>query len=161
MSKLHIYGDHIDTDIIIPAQYLNVHDPEILKRHCMEPIDPTFEKRVTTGDLMIGGENFGCGSSREHAPVCIKASGIECVIAKSFARIFFRNAINIGLPVIESAEIVDDVDEGDQITIDYKEGKVINTTKNKTYEMPKFPEFMMKIINSGGVIPFIKEGQNV
>ncbi len=110
---------------------------------------------------MIGGENFGCGSSREHAPVCIKASGIECVIAKSFARIFFRNAINIGLPVIESAEIVDDVDEGDQITIDYKQGKVINTTKSKTYEMPKFPEFMMKIINSGGVIPFIKEGQNV
>lgn len=161
MSKLHIYGDHIDTDIIIPAMYLNVHDADELKKHCMEPLDPEFHKKVKGGDLMIAGENFGCGSSREHAPVVIKASGISCVIAKSFARIFFRNSINIGLPVIESKEIVEDIDDQDIIHVDFVNGMVINETKDKSYQIPKFPKFMMQIIESGGVIPFIKEGKSV
>ncbi|MCH4890582.1 3-isopropylmalate dehydratase small subunit [Acidaminobacter sp. JC074] len=161
MSKLHIYGDHIDTDIIIPAHYLNVHDPEELKKHCMEGVDEAFDQRVSIGDIMIAGENFGCGSSREHAPVVIKASGISCVIAKSFARIFFRNAFNIGLPVIESSEIVDEVSPDDKLSIDFKSGKVINETKNKSYTIPKFPDFMMALIEAGGVIPYIKEADNV
>ena len=161
MSKLHIYGDHIDTDIIIPAQYLNVHDPDELKVHCMEAVDESFSDRVAVGDIMIAGENFGCGSSREHAPVVIKASGISCVIAKSFARIFFRNAFNIGLPVIESREIVEDISTDDKLLIDFKNGEVINETKCKTYEIPKFPDFMMALIEAGGVISYIKEKSDV
>lgn len=161
MSKLHRYGDHIDTDIIIPAAYLNVHDPERLKKHCMEPIDPLFHKRVKTGDVMLAGENFGCGSSREHAPVVIKALGISCVIAKSFARIFFRNAINIGLPVIESREIVEETSDEDVLSIDFEAGEVVNQRTSKVYPIPKFPDFMMGIISSGGVISFLKGASNV
>ncbi|MBI9013448.1 MAG: 3-isopropylmalate dehydratase small subunit [Clostridiales bacterium] len=157
MSNIHIYGDHVDTDIIIPAKYLNEHDPDRLKLHCMEPVDETFPERVKKNDFMIAGVNFGCGSSREHAPIAIKALGIKCVIAKSFARIFFRNAINIGLPVIESEEIVNDIHANDVIHVDFVKGRVENKTQNKTYDIPKFPEFMMAIIEKGGVIPFIKE----
>jgi len=161
MNKLHIYGDHIDTDIIIPAQYLNVHDPAELKIHCMEAVDESFSDRVAVGDIMIAGENFGCGSSREHAPVVIKESGISCVIAKSFARIFFRNAFNIGLPVIESTEIVEDISLEDKLFIDFNSGEVFNETKNKTYEIPRFPDFMMALIQAGGVISYIKENDDV
>ncbi len=157
MSNIHIYGDHVDTDIIIPAKYLNEHDPERLKLHCMEPVDEAFPEKVQEDDYMIAGVNFGCGSSREHAPIAIKASGIKCVIAKSFARIFFRNAINIGLPVIESEEIVNDIHANDVIHVDFEKGRVENETQNKSYDIPKFPEFMMAIIKKGGVIPFIKE----
>jgi len=157
MTNIHVYGDHIDTDIIIPAKYLNEHDPNQLKKHCMEPVDQDFPNRVTKGDIIVAGVNFGCGSSREHAPIAIKASGISCVIAKSFARIFFRNAINIGLPVIESNEIVDDLKENDILSIDFIEGKVINESQNKVYNISKYPEFMMRIIESGGVISSIKE----
>lgn len=161
MSKIHIYGDHIDTDIIIPAHYLNISDPELLKNYCMEPIDPTFSDRVSEGDIIVAGENFGCGSSREHAPSALKASGISCVIAKSFARIFFRNAINIGLAVIESEDIVNDLNQGDEITIDYNKGQVCNKTKPCYYVIPKYPQFMMNIIKSGGIVSYLKEDMHV
>jgi len=161
MTNIHIYGDHIDTDIIIPAQYLNVSDPDLLKQYCMEPIDCEFSDRVNKGDIIIAGENFGCGSSREHAPSAIKASGVSCVIAKSFARIFFRNSINIGLPVIESHEIVDDIRPGDILSVDYMKGQVTNQTKDKTYYIPKYPKFMMDIIEAGGIVAYQKEGHHV
>lgn len=158
MGNIHIYGDHIDTDIIMPAKYLNEHDPEQLKIHCMEPVDDMFPSRVRVGDFMVAGVNFGCGSSREHAPIAIKASGIKCVIAKSFARIFFRNSINIGLGVIESEEIVNDIHRNDVMDVDFEAGKVINLTQKKEYDISKYPTFMMNIIEKGGVIPFIKGG---
>lgn len=157
MSKLYIYGDHIDTDIIIPAKYLNVHDSVLLAKYCMEPIDEDFANTVQSGDIMIAGENFGCGSSREHAPIAIKASGISCVIAKSFARIFFRNAINIGLPLIESRDIVSDIQVGDQLTIDFEAGIVKNNTQNKEYTVAKYPPFMTRIIEAGGIVNYLKE----
>lgn len=157
MSKVHIFGDHIDTDVIIPARYLNVSDPNELAKYCMQDADDTFTDRVEQDDVIIGGYNFGCGSSREHAPIAIKAIGIQCVIARTFARIFFRNAFNIGLPVIESDEIVDDVQAGDIIEVNYSEGIVINQTQAKTYTITKFPEFMMNIIDKGGLVPFTKE----
>ena len=151
------YGDNIDTDVIIPARYLNVSAPEELAAHCMEDIDRTFTKRVKAGDIMVGGANFGCGSSREHAPIAIKASGISCVIAKDFARIFYRNAINIGLPILESPEASEDISEGDELLIDLSSGTIENKTNQKTYRAAAFPGFMQDIINAGGLIAYLKE----
>ena len=151
------YGDNIDTDVIIPARYLNTSSPEELATHCMEDIDKTFVNRVQKGDIMIGGTNFGCGSSREHAPIAIKASGISCVIAKDFARIFFRNSINIGLPILECPEASDDIDENDDVEIDFDTGVITNKTKNKTYQAAAFPPFMQGIINAGGLVEYIKK----
>lgn len=150
------YGDNIDTDVIIPARYLNTTDHSELAKHCMEDIDKEFVNKVKKGDIMIGGANFGCGSSREHAPIAIKASGISCVIAKDFARIFFRNSINIGLPILECAEASADIDAGDEVSIDFDTGVITNVTKNKTYQAAAFPPFMQDIINAGGLIEQIK-----
>ncbi len=148
------YGDNIDTDVIIPARYLNTSDHNELAKHCMEDIDKNFINKISKGDIMVAGNNFGCGSSREHAPVAIKASGISCVIAKSFARIFYRNSINIGLPILECSE-VDKINEKDEIEIDFDNGEVFNKTKNESYKVTKFPEFMQNLINSGGLMATI------
>ncbi len=152
------YGDNIDTDVIIPARYLNTSDPAELASHCMEDIDKDFVKNHTAGDIMVGGANFGCGSSREHAPIAIKASGISCVIAKDFARIFYRNSINIGLPILECAEASADIDAGDEVEVDFDTGVITNKTKDKTYQAVAFPPFMQEIINSGGLVEYIKKG---
>ncbi|MBQ7794900.1 MAG: 3-isopropylmalate dehydratase small subunit [Clostridia bacterium] len=151
------YGDNIDTDVIIPARYLSTSVPEELAKHCMEDIDTTFAGRVNKGDIMVGGANFGCGSSREHAPIAIKASGISCVIAKDFARIFFRNAINIGLPILECPEASADIDEGNEVEIDFDTGVITNVTKGKSYQAAAFPPFMQEIIAAGGLISKIKK----
>lgn len=150
------YGDNIDTDVIIPARYLSTSVPEELAKHCMEDIDTSFAGRVKQGDIMVGGANFGCGSSREHAPIAIKASGISCVIAKDFARIFFRNAINIGLPILECPEASADIDEGNEVEIDFDTGVITNKTKGKSYQAAAFPPFMQEIISAGGLISKIK-----
>lgn len=155
-GKVIKYGDNIDTDVIIPARYLNTSDPKELAKHCMEDIDTEFVNKVQEGDIMVGGANFGCGSSREHAPIAIKASGISCVIAKDFARIFYRNSINIGLPILECAEASEDIDAGDDVSIDFDTGVITNNTKNKTYQAVAFPPFMQDIINNGGLIARIK-----
>jgi 3-isopropylmalate/(R)-2-methylmalate dehydratase small subunit len=152
----HKYGDHIDTDVIIPARLLNNTDPTFLAEHCMEDIDTAFAKRVKPGDIMVGGLNFGCGSSREHAPIAIKASGVSCVIAENFARIFYRNAINIGLPLMESPEAAKDAQMGDEIEVDIDKGTIRNITKNKSYTAVPFPEFMQKIIAAGGLVEYTK-----
>lgn len=152
-GKVIKYGDNIDTDVIIPARYLNTSDHGELARHCMEDIDGTFVSRVQKGDIMVGGLNFGCGSSREHAPIAIKASGISCVIAKTFARIFYRNSINIGLPIVECPECADEAEEGDKLEVNLEKGFIINYNKGKTYRVEPFPEFIQKIIASGGLIP--------
>lgn len=154
------YGDNVDTDVIIPARYLAIQDRKELASHCMEDIDKDFVNKVNAGDIMIGGKNFGCGSSREHAPLCIKVSGISCVIAKTFARIFFRNAINIGLPIIECEEASERIDEGDEVSIDFDSGVITNKTKNETYQGQPFPEFMQKIISSEGLVNYINLNQN-
>lgn len=151
------YGDNIDTDVIIPARYLNVSEPSELAKHCMEDIDKTFTQRVKAGNIMVGGANFGCGSSREHAPIAIKASGISCVIAKDFARIFYRNAINIGLPILECPEASEDISEGDDIQIDFDSGLIKNITNGNVYHAAAFPAFMQDIINAGGLISYLKE----
>lgn len=150
------YGDHVDTDVIIPARYLNTSDPSELAKHCMEDIDSDFVKKVQKGDVIVAGRNFGCGSSREHAPIAIKASGISCVVAESFARIFFRNSINTGLPVLECPEAVKEANEGDQLDIDLKAGVVYNKTRDKRYMVKPFPEFMQKIVEAGGLIEQLK-----
>lgn len=157
MHNVHIYKDHIDTDVIIPARYLNTSQADELAKHCMEDIDASFVDHVSPGDFIVGGYNFGCGSSREHAPIAIKAAGIQCVIAKTFARIFFRNAFNIGLPVIESEEIVDMISKGDKISINYKEGIFINHTSQMEQEIPKLPDFMLAMIKAGGLVNYTKE----
>lgn len=149
------YGDNVDTDVIIPARYLAIQDRKELATHCMEDIDTEFVNKVQPGDIMIGGKNFGCGSSREHAPLVIKVSGISCVIAKTFARIFYRNAINIGLPIIECEEASERIDEGDDVSIDFDSGLITNKTKNETYQGQPFPEFMQKIIASEGLVNYI------
>ena len=141
------YGDNVDTDVIIPARYLNTSDPKELASHCMEDIDKDFVKNVQTGDIIVAEKNFGCGSSREHAPVSIKAAGVSCVIAETFARIFYRNAINIGLPIIECKEAAAGISAGDQVEIDFDSGVITNKTKDETYQGQAFPEFMQKIIN--------------
>jgi len=151
------YGDNVDTDVIIPARYLNVSTPEELARHCMEGIDPDFASAVQRGDIIVAGENFGCGSSREHAPLAIKESGIACVVAKSFARIFYRNAINIGLPILACAQAVEETEKGDQLTVDLRAGTITNPRTGRTYQTPPFPAFVMGIIQAGGLIPYTRE----
>ena len=156
------YGDNIDTDVIIPARYLNSSDPKELAQHCMEDaIHSTvkFAENVKDGDIIVAEKNFGCGSSREHAPIAIKASGISCVIAKTFARIFYRNAINIGLPIIECPEAAKGIEEGDQVEVDFDSGMIYNKTKGTEYKGQAFPEFMQKIISSGGLINYINNAK--
>ena len=155
-GTVHKYGDNVDTDVIIPARYLNSSDPAELAKSCMEDIDKDFVKRVKPGDIMVARKNFGCGSSREHAPIAIKASGISCVIAETFARIFYRNAINIGLPIIECEEAAEKIDNGDEVEIDFDSGVITNKTKNETYQGQSFPEFLINIINSNGLLNSLK-----
>ena len=150
------YGKNIDTDVIIPARYLATQDEKELASHCMEDIDKTFVQRVKKGDIMVAGQNFGCGSSREHAPIAIKASGISCVIAKSFARIFYRNSINIGLAILECEEAAEDIDEGNEIAVDFDTGVITNLTKSKTYQAQPFPDFIKEMIQKGGLMASIK-----
>ena len=149
------YGDNVDTDVIIPARYLNSSDPKELATHCMEDIDVDFVKKIKKGDIVVAGKNFGCGSSREHAPLVIKESGISCVIAETFARIFYRNAINIGLPIIECKEASEDIKDTDEISIDFDSGLITNVTTGKTYKGQPFPEFMQKIISAEGLVNYI------
>ncbi len=153
----HKYGDNIDTDVIIPARYLNTIDHKELASHCMEDIDKEFIHKVKPGDIMIGGSNFGCGSSREHAPIAIKASGISCVIAKTYARIFYRNSINIGFPILECTEASERIESGDEIEVDFDTGVISNLTKNETYQAQPFPDFMKKIIAANGLLNSIKK----
>ncbi|NLK20568.1 MAG: 3-isopropylmalate dehydratase small subunit [Epulopiscium sp.] len=155
-GRVFKYGDNVDTDVIIPARYLNTSDPQELAKHCMEDIDIDFPKNVNKGDIIVANKNFGCGSSREHAPIAIKASGISCVIASTFARIFYRNAINIGLPILECEEAVKGIDAGDEVEIDFGTGTITNKTKNETYKAQPFPEFMQKIIAADGLIKYIQ-----
>ena len=156
---VHKYGDNVDTDVIIPARYLNIADKKELATHCMEDIDKNFVNVVKTGDVMVGGFNFGCGSSREHAPMVIKESGISCVIAKTFARIFYRNAINIGLAILECPEASEKIEAGDEIAIDFDTGLITNVTKSETYQANPFPEFIKEIIQAGGLMADIKKRQ--
>ncbi len=155
--KAIVYGDNIDTDVIIPARYLNTSDPDVLKQYCMIDIDDTFSGRVASGDIMVGGKNFGCGSSREHAPIAIKASGIDLVVAKTFARIFYRNSINIGLAIVECPDFVDAVSEGDIIEFDLISGTLEITNKGLKYDIPPFPPEIQRIVDSGGLLKAIKE----
>ena len=154
------YGDNIDTDVIIPARYLNSSDPAELATHCMEDIDKDFVKNVEEGDFIVANKNFGCGSSREHAPIAIKAAGVSCVIASTFARIFYRNAINIGLPIIECEEAVKAIDAGDRLEVDFSTGEIKNLTKNESYQGEPFPEFMQKIIDNDGLIGYIRNKES-
>ncbi|MBN1823160.1 MAG: 3-isopropylmalate dehydratase small subunit [Endomicrobiales bacterium] len=156
-GRAHKYGSNINTDEIIPARYLNTSEASELARHCMEDLDGDFMRKARKGDFIIAENNFGCGSSREHAPISIKAAGLSGVIAKSFARIFFRNAINIGLPILESPEAVDKISGGDEIEIDLSSGTIRNITKKETYKAQPFPEFMQEIIRKGGLIEYIKK----
>lgn len=151
------YGDNIDTDVIIPARYLTTSDPKELAAHCMEDIDRDFASRVQPGDIMAGGKNFGCGSSREHAPIAIKESGISCVIAATFARIFYRNAINIGLPIVECPEASEKIQAGDEVSVDFDTGVIKNLTRNETYRGEPFPPFIQNIIAAGGLMNAIRE----
>ena len=154
-GRVFKYQDNVDTDVIIPARYLNSSDPNELATHCMEDIDKDFTKNVNKGDIIVARKNFGCGSSREHAPIAIKASGISCVIAETFARIFYRNAINIGLPIIECKEAAMGIDAGDEVEIDFYTGMIYNKTKGTSFKGQAFPEFMQKIIKSEGLINYI------
>ena len=156
-GTVHRYGDNVDTDVIIPARYLNTSSHEELAAHCMEDIDKDFVKKVRKGDVMVGGKNFGCGSSREHAPIAIKASGISCVIAASFARIFYRNAINIGLAILECPEAAAEIQNGDEVDVDFDTGVITNVTTGKTYQAQPFPPFIQNIIASGGLLKTISE----
>ena len=153
---VHKYGDNVDTDVIIPARYLNTANHKELASHCMEDIDKDFVGKVKAGDIMVGGENFGCGSSREHAPIAIKESGISCVIASSFARIFYRNSINIGLAILECDEASKKINAGDEVEVDFDSGVIKNITKNESYKAEPFPEFIKNIINSNGLLNSIK-----
>lgn len=156
-GKVFRYGDNVDTDVIIPARYLNTTDPAELAAHCMEDLDPSFAKTAAAGDIIVADHNFGCGSSREHAPIAIKASGIACVVAASFARIFYRNAINIGLPILECPEAVLHIAAGDELRIDFGTGKIENLTKKESYQARAFPPFMRQIIAAGGLIGYVRE----
>lgn len=151
------YGDNIDTDVIIPARYLNTQNARELADHCMEDIDKTFITRVQAGDIMVGGENFGCGSSREHAPLALKSCGVKCVIAPSFARIFYRNAINIGFPIVECAQAAEEIQAGDQVEVDFATGIITDSTQGKTWQAAPFPAFIDGIIQSGGLLNALKE----
>lgn len=154
--KVFKYNDNVDTDVIIPARYLNNSEPAFLASHCMEDIDEAFSSEAEEGDIIVAGENFGCGSSREHAPIAIKAAGIQAVVAKSFARIFFRNAINIGLPIIEQAECAEESRRGHEMTIDLKKGIIVNKSLDKTYHFEPFPDFLLEIVNANGLIEKLK-----
>lgn len=156
-GNVHKYGSNVNTDEIIPARYLNTTDPAVLAKYCMEDIDKDFVKNVKPGDIIVAENNFGCGSSREHAPISIKAAGVSAVIANSFARIFFRNSINIGLPILESKEAVKSIKNGDEIEINLNKGTIYNLTQNKTYQSQPFPEFMQKIVKAGGLLEYIKK----
>lgn len=155
-GRVHKFGDNVDTDVIIPARYLNRSDEEWLASHCMEDIDADFAKNVKAGDIMVAEANFGCGSSREHAPIAIKASGISCVIASTFARIFYRNAINIGLAILECDEAAKDIKDGDEVEVDFDSGVISNITTGKTYQAQPFPPFVQNIIKNGGLMNSIK-----
>ncbi|HIU26533.1 MAG TPA: 3-isopropylmalate dehydratase small subunit [Candidatus Copromorpha excrementigallinarum] len=151
-GTVHKYGDNVDTDVIIPARYLNTSDHQELASHCMVDIDADFVNKVKKGDIMVGGENFGCGSSREHAPIAIKASGIDCVIAKTFARIFYRNSINIGLPILECPEASEKIQAGDKVSVDFDTGVITNETRGETYKALPFPDFIKEIMAKGGLL---------
>ena len=151
------YGDNVDTDVIIPARYLNSSDPKELAAHCMEDIDKEFVNQVKSGDLIVADKNFGCGSSREHAPIAIKAAGVSCVIAETFARIFYRNAINIGLPIIECPAAAKGIEAGDEVEVDFDTGVITNVTKGTTFQGQAFPEFMQKIIKAEGLVNYINQ----
>lgn len=155
-GKVHKYGDNVDTDVIIPARYLNTADHKELASHCMEDIDKEFIHKVNSGDIMVGGANFGCGSSREHAPIAIKASGISCIIASTFARIFYRNAINIGLAILECDEASKKISDGDEVEIDFDKGLIVNVTKGETYQAEPFPNFIKEIIGKGGLLASLR-----
>jgi 3-isopropylmalate dehydratase small subunit len=156
-GKAWKYGDDIDTDAIIPARYLNTSEPEELAAHCMEDADPDFPANVSAGDMIIGGKNFGCGSSREHAPIAIKAAGVSCVIAQSYARIFYRNAFNMGLPIFESPEAAAAIKTGDELEVDPKSGKIRNLTTGEEFSAEPYPQFMIDLIEAGGLIPYLME----
>ena len=155
-GRVHKYGDDVNTDVIIPARYLNIHDMDELSLHCMEDIDPEFVEKANPGDIIVAQDNFGCGSSREHAPVVIKQRGISCVIATTFARIFYRNAINIGLPIMECPEASERIEDGDEVAIDFATGVITNITKNETYQAAPFPAFIQEIIDAGGLLNSLK-----
>lgn len=155
-GKVFKYPDNVDTDVIIPARYLNTSDAQELSKHCMEDIDKDFTKKVSAGDIIVAGWNFGCGSSREHAPLVIKTCGVGCVIAKSFARIFYRNAINIGLPILECEQAAEEIGEGDNVSVDFSTGIITNNTTGKTYQAQPFPEFIQNIIKAGGLLASLK-----
>ena len=155
-GKVFKYGNDIDTDVIIPARYLNTIDPKELAKHCMEDMDKNFIINAKEGDIIVALKNFGCGSSREHAPIAIKAAGISCVIAKSYARIFYRNSFNIGLPILECEEACNKIIEGDEISVDFKTGQIINKTKGEIYQAEPFPEFIQQLIVQGGLIGYVK-----
>lgn len=156
-GRAHKFGRDVDTDVIIPAQYLDTTDPDELAKHCMEGLDKEFLSRVNPGDVVVADDNFGCGSSREHAPVAIKAAGISGVIAKSFARIFFRNAINIGLPIFESKDAPDDVKSGDEVKVDAAKGEILIVSTGKVFKIQPFPEFIQDIISEGGLINYVRK----
>ncbi|VDG73646.1 3-isopropylmalate dehydratase small subunit [Clostridium carnis] len=158
-GRVFKYGDNVDTDVIIPARYLNTSDAKELAAHCMEDIDTEFVKNVTDGDIIVANKNFGCGSSREHAPLAIKTAGVSCVIASTFARIFYRNSINIGLPILECDEAVKNIDAGDELEVDFKTGLIKNLTKNQEYQGEAFPEFMQKIIDNDGLVGYIRNNK--
>lgn len=153
--KIYKYKDNVDTDVIIPARYLNSFDAKELASHAMVDIDPTFASTVEKGDIIVAGQNFGCGSSREHAPLCLKAAGVKCVIAKSFARIFYRNSINIGFPIMECEEAADKIEKGDEVEVDFSTGVITNKTKNETYQSQPFPEFLQKMIDADGLVNYV------
>lgn len=155
-GTVHKYGNNVDTDVIIPARYLNTTDPKELASHCMEDIDADFTKTVKAGDIIVAQDNFGCGSSREHAPIAIKASGISCVIANTFARIFYRNSLNIGLPILECPEAVAGISDGDTVEVDLETGSITNASTGKTYQAKPFPPFMRQLIEAGGLVNYAK-----
>jgi 3-isopropylmalate/(R)-2-methylmalate dehydratase small subunit len=164
MNQAFCYGDHIDTDVIIPARFLDTSDAKVLGGYCMMDLDPDFVNQVSQGDLIVAGENFGCGSSREHAPLSILGAGVSCVIAKSFARIFFRNAINVGLPIVACPEAVEGIENGDTIIVDLAAGIIKNETKKARWQMPPYPQFLQELIAMGGLENYVKEqkeAQNV
>jgi len=156
-GKIFKYGSNVDTDVIIPARYLNTSDAKELASHCMEDIDAEFVNKVHKGDIIVADDNFGCGSSREHAPIAIKESGVSCVIANSFARIFYRNAINIGLPILECPEAVAAIEAGDEVEVDFDTGMITDLTKNQTFQGQAFPEFMQELITAGGLVNYVNE----
>lgn len=156
-GKVYKFGNDIDTDAIIPARYLNTFDPVELAKHCMEDADPQFPDKVQNGDIIVAEKNFGCGSSREHAPIAIKAAGVSCVVAKSFARIFYRNSINIGLPILECPEAIDAINEGDQLEVELESGKITNLRTGDVFQAVPFPAFMQQIIDKGGLIEYVRD----